>query len=115
MPIWVNERCVMGLPIVKPGSLANATKIKALSREPGNPGWIGSPMRRKLLFMGDLDDIQFQPILQDIAGDTVVQLGADNQANLQNNRIRITNNREWSGEQNHRIGEVDHQEEKGRI
>ena len=77
MPIWVNDRCVMGLPIVKPGSLANATKMKALSREPGNPGWIVSPVRRKLLFMGDLDDTQFKPILQDIADDTVVQLGAD--------------------------------------
>ena len=60
-------------------------------------------MRRKLLFMGDLDDIKFQPILQDVADDTVVQLGADNQANLQNNRIRIMNNREWPGEQKHRI------------
>ena len=66
-------------------------------------------------FLWETYHIQFQPILQDIAGDTVVQLGADNQANLQNNRIHITNNREWSGEQNHRIGEVDHQEEKGRI
>ena len=32
--------------------------------------------------MGDLDDIQFQPILEDIADDTAVPLGADNQANL---------------------------------
>ena len=32
--------------------------------------------------MGDLDDIQFQPILQDIAGDTVIPLGADNQVYL---------------------------------
>ena len=50
-------------------------------------------MRRKLLFMRDLDDTQFQPILQDIADDTVVPFGADNQANLQNNRVRITKNR----------------------
>ena len=40
------------------------------------------------------DDIKFQPILQDIVDDTVVPLGADNQANLQNNRVRIMNNRE---------------------
>ena len=32
--------------------------------------------------MGDLDDIEFQPILEVIADDTVVPLGADNQANL---------------------------------
>ena len=69
-------------PIVEPGSLGNAIIIKALSREPGNPGQTVSPVCRKLLFMGDLDDIQFQPILQDVAGDTVVPLGADNQVYL---------------------------------
>ena len=46
--------------------------------------------------MGDLDDTQFHSILQDIANDTVVPLGADNQANLQNNRVHLTNNCEWS-------------------
>ena len=110
MLIWVNGRCVMRSPIAEPGSLGNAIKIKALSREPGNPGWTASPVRRKLLFMGDLDDIKFQPILQDVADDTVVQLGADNQANLQNNRIRITNNREWPGEQKHRIVVIEFRE-----
>ena len=55
---------------------------------------------------------QFQPNLRDIAEDTVVPLGADNQANLENNRVRITNNREWSEEQKHRIVEVDHQERR---
>lgn len=40
------------------------------------------------------DDIKFQTILQDIVDDTVVPLGADNQENLQNNRVRIMNNRE---------------------
>ena len=43
---------------------------------------------------------------------SVVPLGADNQANLQNNRIHITNNREWSKEQKHRIVEIDHQERR---
>ena len=62
--------------------------------------------------MGDLDDIQFHPVLRDIADDTVVPLGADNQANLENNRVRITNNREWSEEQKHRIVEIDHQERR---
>ena len=69
-------------------------------------------MRHKLLFRGDLDDIQFQPILQNIADDTVVPLGSDNQANLENNRVRITNNHEWSEEQKHRIVEIDHQERR---
>ena len=62
--------------------------------------------------MGDLDDIQFQPILQDIADGTVVPLGADIQANLENNRVCVTNNREWSEEQKHRIVEIDHQERR---
>ena len=84
----------MRSPIPEPGSLGDTIKIKALSREPGNPGWTVISVPRKLLFMGDLDDIQFQPVLQDIADDTVVPLGADNQANLGNNRVRITNNRE---------------------
>ena len=62
--------------------------------------------------MGDLDDIQFQPILQDIFDNTVVPLGADKQANLENNRVRITTNREWYEEQKHRIVEIDHQERR---
>ena len=73
----------MSSPIAEPDSLGNAIKIKALSREPGNTGWTVSPVRCKLLIMEDLDDIQFQPILQDIADDTVVMLGAGNQSDLQ--------------------------------
>ena len=62
--------------------------------------------------MGDLDDIKFQSVLQDIIDDTVVPLGADNQANLENNGVRITNNPEWYEEQNHRIVEIDHQKRR---
>ena len=102
----------MRLPIAKPGSLGNAIRIKALSREPDNPAWTVSFVRRKLLFMGDLDDIQFQPVLQDISDNEVVPLGSDNQANLQNNRVRITNNHEWSEKQKHRIVEIDHRERR---
>ena len=82
MPIWVSGCCALRSLIAEPGSLGNAIIVKALSREPGNPGWTVSPMHRKLLLMGDLDDIEFQPILEVIADDTVVPLGADNQANL---------------------------------
>ena len=57
--------------------------------------------------MGDLDVIQFQLILQDVADDTVLPLGTDNQANLESNRFCITNNLEWSDEQKHRIVEID--------
>ena len=81
--VWVNGRCVMSWPIAEPDSLDNAIKIKALSKEPGNTGWTISPACCKLLIMGNLDDIQFQPILQDIADDTVVMLGASNQPDLQ--------------------------------
>ena len=59
--------------------------------------------------MGDLADIQFQLVLPDIADDKVVPFGADNRANLEKNRVSITNNREWSEEQKHRIVEIDHQ------
>ena len=98
--------------ISETGGLGNTIKIKALSRELDNPGWTVSPVRCKLLFMEDLDDIQFQPILQGIADDTVIPLGVDNQANLQNNRVRITNSNEWSQEQKHRIVEIDPQERR---
>ena len=99
----------MRSPIAGPGILGDTIKIKALSTEAGNPGWTVIPVRGKLLFMGDLDDIQFQSILQDIAYDTVVPLRADNQANLENNKVRIMNNREWCEEEKHRVVE------KGRI
>ena len=99
----------MRSPILEPGNLGNAMKIKTLSREPGNPESTISPVRCKLLFMGDLADIQFQPILQDF---TEVSLGAGIQANLQSNRVHKTNNCKWSGEQKHRIVEIDHQKRK---
>ena len=76
-----------------PGCLGNTIRIKSI--EPRNLGWTISPKRRKLLFMANFNDIQFQTILQDIADDTVVPLGAVNQQNLQNNRVRITKNCEW--------------------
>ena len=60
--MWVNGYCVMRLRILEPGSLGNAIKISALSREPGNPGFTVTSMHHKLRFMGDLDDVQFQPI-----------------------------------------------------
>ena len=105
----------MRSPIAEPGSLGDTIKIKALSRELGNPEETVIPVCCKLLFMGDLDDNQFQPILSDIADDTVEPLGADIQANLENNRVRITNNREWLEEQKHRLVEINHQERrKGR-
>ena len=105
----MNGRCVKRSPIMEPSCFGDTTKIKALSTEPGNPGWTFIPVRRKLLFLGDLDGTQFQPILRDITDDTVVPLGADNQINPENNRVRITNNRERSEEQKHRIVEKDHQ------
>ena len=65
-------------------------------------------MRHKILSVWDLHDIQFQPILQDIADNTVVSLGADNQVSQQNNRVRITNSRKLTEEQKHKIVEIDH-------
>ena len=94
----INGRCVVRSPIVKPGSLGDTIKVKALSKEPGNPEWTVIPISTKLLFIGDLDDIRFQPILQDIADDTMVPLGADNQANLESNKVRIPNSQEWCEE-----------------
>ena len=68
----------MRSPITEPVSFGDTVKIKVLPREPDSPGWTVIPVRRKLVSMGDLDDIQFQPILEDIADATVVPLGADN-------------------------------------
>ena len=42
-------------------------------------------------------------------------MGAENQANLETNRVRIMNNCEWSDEQKHRIVEIDiHERQKGK-
>ena len=102
--------------IAESGRSGTPIKINALSREPGNPGLTDfDPCVTNYYFMGDLDYIQFQPISQDIADDAVVPLGAENQANLETNRVRITNNCEWSDEQKHRIVEIDIQErQKGK-
>ena len=65
------------ITIPKPGILCNTIEIKTLSRDPGNNGLAVSPVRCKLPFMGDFDDIQCQPILQYIADDTMVPLHSD--------------------------------------
>ena len=66
--------------------------------------------------MGNLDNDQFQPILHDFAHNTVVPSGADNEANRDNNnRVCITNNREWMDEQKHRRVDIDtHERRKGK-
>ena len=56
--------------------------------------------------------LNFNQFYKNIANDTVVPLGADNQANLQNNRVYLTNNCEWSEQQKHRIVEIDHQKRR---
>ena len=116
MKTWLNDCCVMRSKVAEPGSLRDTIKIKAISREPGSLGWTVIPVRRKLLFIGELDDIKFQSISQDIPDDTVIPLGAENQGNVENNRVHITNNREWSKRRKHRIMDIDIKKEgKGRI
>ena len=100
---------------MEPGRSGDPTKINALSSELDNPGWTDIPCIVNYSLMGDLDNIQFQPISQDIVDETVVPVGADNQMNLENNRVCIMNNREWTKEQKHRIVKIDHEERlKGR-
>ena len=67
-------------------------------------------------FMGDLDSNQFQPNIHDFANNTVVPSGADREVNHENNnRLRITNNRERTDEQKHRIVEIDtHERRRGK-
>lgn len=62
--------------------------------------------------MGNLDHIRFQPLSQDHADDTVVPVGAYNQANLEKNLVHITNNRECFEEQKYRIVETGHKERR---
>ena len=59
MPIWMNVHCIMRLPIAEPDSFDETIKIKALSREPDNPGWTVIPVRHKLLFMVELEILNF--------------------------------------------------------
>ena len=78
---------------------------------PGNPGLTVDPVRINQYYMGDLENIQFQTInIQDIVDETVVPQGIDNQTNLENNRVRITNNKEWTVEQKIRIVLIDREE-----
>ena len=98
-------------PIAVRCSLDHTFKTKALFKEAGQP-WISCYSSTLYIVMGDLDDIQLQPLLQNIPDDTVVPLGTENQANLQNHRVRITNNREWSEDQKHTRVETEYQERR---
>ena len=60
MPTGVNGHCVMRSPITESGRSGDTTKIKALSREPGNPRWTDDPCIFSN-FMGNIDQNQFQP------------------------------------------------------
>ena len=99
----------MRSPIAEPGRCGDLIKINALSRELGNPGWTEQiPCVDYNHFMGDLENNQFQSNIRDFANNTVVPSGADREANHDNNnRLRITNNREWTDEQKHGIIEID--------
>ena len=90
--------------IAEPGRSGDPIKIKALSREPGNPGWTAWTRATYKLFMGDLDNNQFQPnLLHDIINDTVAPSGVENEAYHGNNNVHRMNNREWTDQQKHRI------------
>ena len=99
----------MRSPIAEPGRCGDLININALSREPGNPGWIEQiPCLDYNHFMGDLENNQLQPNIGDFANNTVVPSGADREANHDNNnRLRIMNNRQWTDEQKHEIVEID--------
>ena len=67
--------------IAEPGRSGDPIKIKALSREPDKPGWTAWTRAIYKLFMGDLDNNQFQPnLLHDIVNDTVALSGVENEA-----------------------------------
>ena len=90
----------MRSPIAEPGRSGDPIKIKALSREPGNPGWTAWTRAIYKLFMGDLDNNQFQPnLLHDIVNDTVAPSGVENEAYHGNNNVHRMNNREWTDQQ----------------
>ena len=97
--------------IAEPGRSGDPIKIRALSREPGNPGWTAWTRAIYKLFMGDLDHNQFQPnLLHDIVNDTVAPSGVENEAYHGNNNVHRMNNREWTDQQKHRIVEIDKEE-----
>jgi hypothetical protein len=103
----------MKSPIAESDRSGDTIKTKALSREPGNPGWTYDPCVNQTL-MGDLDNDQFQPNQpHDVADDTVAQMDAEIGANHNNNdMLNMMNNREWTDEQKYRIVEIDTQERK---
>ncbi len=103
----------MKSPIAESDRSGDTIKTKALSREPGNPGWTYDPCVNQTL-IGNLDNDQFHPNQpHDVAGDTVAQMDNEIGANNDNDdMLNMMNNREWTDEQKYRIVEIDTQERK---
>ena len=93
MPIWVNGCCVMKSPVAESDRSGDTITIKVLSRELGNTGWTVYTSLLTAPYMEDLyGRLQLvQP--QDVADDTVAQIGAENRANHDNDDlVHIMNN-----------------------
>lgn len=87
----------MKSPIVEPGKSGDTINIKALSRDPGTLDGLHRPMQYRNVFMGYLDNNQFQlNRLHNIAYDTVAPLGIGNIAYHENNNVHRMNNHKWA-------------------
>ena len=106
----------MKSPIAEPGRSGETTKNKPYPESRATLDGHVEPVRRMKLYMGDLDNNQFQPNIHDFAHNSVVPIGTVIDANHLNNiRVHTTNNREWTDEQKHWIVELDTYERKERI
>ena len=102
----------MKSPIVESYGSGGPLTIKALFRESGNTGWTVYTRVSIEPYIEDLDNNQFQPNQpHDVADDTVVQIGAENIVNHDNDDIvHIMNNHELAEGQKRKLAEIDRRE-----
>ena len=102
----------MKSPIVESYGSGGPITIKALFRESSNTGWTVYTRVSIEPYIEDLDNNQFQPNQpHDVADDTVVQIGAENIVNHDNDDIvHIMNNHELAEGQKRKLAEIDRRE-----
>ena len=114
--IWVDGCCVMKSSIAESDKSDDPIIMEALSRELGNTGWTVYTRVSIEPCMKDLDNNEFQTNQpHDIADNTLIQIGAENRANHDNDDIvHIMKNREWTEKQKRKLVETDREERRRR-
>ena len=115
VPMWVDGRSFMRLPIAESGRSCNTANITALSRVLGNPGWTRYQWVMSNVYQRVTQQTQQ---VHDVANEAVAeQVNAENTASqLHNKNFHTLNKGEWTKKEKLKLVQINKEErQKGKM